>query len=311
MQKFIFSESISYADVNSALESNGVVVIENFLNEDDCDAISRLLEGKQKTNSNELTFVQLHDSRFFSNALAVSKEAFNLVTKFEVIEISKNYLGPDVRLKCHRAYTTKRVFKFPWHTDNKFDGVKNDVYGIVFIVYLVDTFEGGTEFILGSHKFTTNFDSNNYFEEYVTKNFGNSVVKTSGKKGTVVISDTRTIHRGGYSLEKIVNRKSFWFQVEANMDSAEGLVLNPEFLPERPSILLSNYLGFGRKFGLKVHPVTTNNGNLLPFDYIISEFLRYGLLLLKIPPNWVRSKLSSDLRAKLKRLFLGSKVDWN
>lgn len=311
MKSYKFDQTLPFDEISIALEEDGVVLIENFLSEEKCDAIASILEGRQLSNSNELTFVHAHDSRFFSNALGASKEAFDLVTRKEVFGITKKYLGNDVRLKCHRAYTTKNIAKFPWHTDNKFDGDKNNIFGLVFIVYLVDTFAGGTEFVLGSHKFSNKYKSNNFFNDQITKMYGERIVRTEGKKGTVVISDTRTIHRGGYFKGKDVNRKSFWFQVEANMECAERLLINPEFLPKNPSPELARYLGFGMPFGLTVHPHTTNNDLYLSPEVIFKNYLKYTFLITKIPVYWLRTKLDQDLKAKLKKLLKFGKSDWN
>jgi ectoine hydroxylase-related dioxygenase (phytanoyl-CoA dioxygenase family) len=311
MKSFNLANNFTYQEICVALESDGVVIVENFLNEESCDAIASILEGQQLANSNELTFVNVLDSRFFSNALGVSKEAFDLVTRKEVLEISRNYLKQEIRLKCHRAYTTKNKAKFPWHTDNKFDGIKNDVFGIVFIVYLVDTYAGGTEFVLGSHKFSHKYKHNNYFDNDIRNKYNMKIARTEGKKGTVVISDTRTIHRGGYSNEKNIDRKSFWFQVESNMQSAERLLLNPEFLPARPPEELTRYLGFGLPFGLTVHPHTTNIDLYLSPKIIIQNYLRFTRLIAKIPIFWLKSILSADLKAKIKRNLNISKSDWN
>ena len=50
-------------------------------------------------------------------------------------------------------------------------------------------------------------------------------------KNGAVISDARTIHRGSIEKGKDINRHSFWFQIDANTDEAERLLLNPEYLP--------------------------------------------------------------------------------
>ena len=90
------------------LENNGVVIVKNFLSDDDCLNLKNLLSGSQLKNSNELTFVHLDDARFFSNAVAESKTAYDLVTSKNTFTISKKYLGENIRLKCHRAYSTKK-----------------------------------------------------------------------------------------------------------------------------------------------------------------------------------------------------------
>ena len=47
------------------LEKNGVVIVNNFLSDENCLNLKTLLDGPQLKNSNELTFVHLDDARFF------------------------------------------------------------------------------------------------------------------------------------------------------------------------------------------------------------------------------------------------------
>jgi hypothetical protein len=134
-------------------------------------------------------------------------------------------LGKNIRLKCHRAYTTKKNYFFPWHTDNKFNDIKNDKKGVVFIIYLVDTINGATEFILESHKESHVYQNNNFLEDVINAKYKDKIVKASGKAGYAVISDTRTIHRGSFEKGKDINRYSFWFQIDADINEAERLLL--------------------------------------------------------------------------------------
>ena len=91
------------------LEKNGVVIVNNFISEENCNNLKSLLDGPQLKNSNDLTFVHLDDAKFFSNAVAESKTAYDLVTSKNTFKISKKYLGENIRLKCHRAYSTKKI----------------------------------------------------------------------------------------------------------------------------------------------------------------------------------------------------------
>ena len=292
------------------LDKNGVVIINNFVSQEVCTKIKSLLDGSQLKNSNELTFVHLDDAKFFSNAIAESKSAYDLVTSENTFKISKKYLGNNIRLKCHRAYATKKNYYFPWHTDNKFDDVKNNRKGIVFIIYLVDTNFGATEFVLGSHKESSKFKNNNFLDDFISLKFKNKISKAKGKMGCAVISDTRVIHRGSFEKGKKINRYSFWFQIDSNTDEAERLLLNPEFLPRNISQELSEYLGFSKTFGLKVHPITTNIDKVIPYNERIKMFYKYFILILLIPFNWIRLKLPIKIKIYLKNV-LNKKNDWN
>jgi len=292
------------------IDKNGVVIIKDFITNKDCEEIKKLLIGNQLRNSNELTFVYIDDAKFFSNAIAQSKTAYNLVTSKIALSISKNYLGNNIRLKCHRAYTTKKNYFFPWHTDNKFDDEKNNKKGIVFIIYLVDTINGATEFILGSHKESHIYKNNLFLEQDINLKYKDRICKAVGKAGYAVISDTRVIHRGSVASGENINRYSFFFQVDANLNQAERLLLNPEFLPKSISNELSEYLGFSSNFGLDVHPVTTNIDKVLPFNVRVNLMFKYLVLTLLTPLHWIRIKIPIKFKILLKKIG-NVKSDWN
>ena len=305
-----FNDNMLSNHAADELEKNGVVIVNNFISNENCLNLKSLLDGSQLKNSNELTFVHLDDAKFFSNAVAQSKTAYDLVTSQNTFKISKKYLGENIRLKCHRAYSTKKNYYFPWHTDNKFEDMKNNRKGIVFIIYLVDTDNGATEFILGSHKESSKFENNNFLDDFINLQFKDKIVKAKGKRGCAVISDTRVIHRGSFDKGKKINRYSFWFQIDSNTNEAERLLLNPEFLPKNISNELSEYLGFSKNFGLKVHPITTNVDKVIPYNERLKMFYKYLTLSLLIPFNWIRLKLPIKIKIYLKNI-LKRKSDWN
>ena len=188
--------------------------------------------------------------------------------------------------------------------------MKNNRKGIVFIVYLVDTDNGATEFVLGSHKETLRFQNNNFLDDFISSKFKDKIFKAKGKKGCAVISDTRVIHRGSFAKGKKINRYSFWFQIDSNTNEAERLLLNPEFLPSNISGELTEYLGFSKNFGLKVHPITTNVDKVIPYNERLKMLYKYFNLCLLIPFNWIRLKLPSEVKVYLKNL-IKKKHDWN
>ncbi len=305
-----FNDNMLSNHAADELEKNGVVIVNNFISNENCLNLKSLLDGSQLKNSNELTFVHLDDAKFFSNAVAQSKTAYDLVTSENTFKISKKYLGENIRLKCHRAYSTKKNYYFPWHTDNKFDDIKNNRKGIVFIIYLVDTDNGATEFVLGSHKESSKFENNNFLDDFINLKFKDKIVKAKGKRGCAVISDTRVIHRGSFDKGKKINRYSFWFQIDSNTNEAERLLLNPEFLPKNISNELSEYLGFSKNFGLKVHPVTTNINKVIPYSERFKMLYKYFILTLLIPFNWIRLKLPINIKVIIKNIFK-RRNDWN
>lgn len=86
--KFNLQKQTDFTAVNKTLQEDGVVVIENFLEAKPCSVIAKILDGEQKTNSNELTFININDAKFLSNPIGVCNQASDLVTKNEVFSIA-------------------------------------------------------------------------------------------------------------------------------------------------------------------------------------------------------------------------------
>ena len=91
---------------------------------------------KLNLNSVEISSVHADSGYFASNALAKSSTLFKLLTSEKILQIAKQYLGNEFRLKCHRIYSTSIIARQSWHTDNKKYGSKKDenVKGLEFIL---------------------------------------------------------------------------------------------------------------------------------------------------------------------------------
>ena len=77
--------------------------------------------------------------------MTASKEAFEVATNDQLIELTSNFVNGEVILKCIRTYTiAKKYPSFEWHADNvhpvTFDS--DDSLGINCIFYLEDDNEG-------------------------------------------------------------------------------------------------------------------------------------------------------------------------
>lgn len=88
-----------------------MVIVNNFLSDENCSNLKNLLNSSQLKNSNNLTFIHLDDARFFSNAVTESKTAYDLVTSENTFKISKKYLGENIRLKCAVISDTKVIHR--------------------------------------------------------------------------------------------------------------------------------------------------------------------------------------------------------
>ena len=72
---------------------------------------------------------------------------------------------------------------------------------------------------------------------------------------------------------------------------------------------LASYLGFSRKFGLDVHPVTTNKGAYLPAYLIISRLFKYLILTLLIPIYYLKIITPEAIKIRIVSIFKKSN-DW-
>jgi hypothetical protein len=293
------------------LRDQGFVTINNFIDKEVAAKIKSYLDGDQVLNTNEISYIWMNDAKYLSNALINSKEVYDILTSDAVLNLAKNYLGDKFRLKCHRIYTVSKYSSFSWHTDDKYEDIKNNVNGIVFIVYLSDTFDGGTEFVSTSHKFSRNYSKTNFSNSLINEKYKELIVKTEGYAGSVVISDIKTIHRGGAFLNKSSKRTSLWFQIDTSLDNAERLALNPSFLNKKVSDDLMQYLGFGLKGDLPVHPILPRK-MLRNIPYFIRfKFLFESIIgVFYIPYDYLRLNIPRDIKSKIKSIFIKNK-HWN
>jgi Phytanoyl-CoA dioxygenase (PhyH) len=301
----------SLDEIVKKLDSDGFVLIPRFLSPEQIASLKEVLSNTHRINSNELSPVYVHDAVFFSNAAAYSKTTFDILTSPAVRQLAEAYLGKNIRLKCHRVYSTWRYYKFPWHTDNKVDANKTPVKGLAFIIYLIDTDNGATQFAPGSHKVSHQYTASNFTDAFIQKTWGNKLTVAAGKAGDLVLADIRTVHRGSYWIGRPRKRVSLWFEIDANSDETERLVINPAFLPPHPSQELLDFLGVGRPGGtLRVHPADTSSLTSFPLHALTGMFFQSVAALAYYPLKIVRLRLSEGFKVKLRKL-VGLGNEWN
>jgi hypothetical protein len=239
------------------LEEHGFIVISEATRS---EAMNSLLREVNSTgpgfNHNGVTPVRYYNQTFFSNAMAGSPTVAGLLTDPFLFRISHAQLGEDFRLKCHRYYESGYLYQLGWHTDNKtVDNRKTMVKGIVFVLYLEDTFDGELMVVRGSHRWSDQSPQNAYSDEEIAKNHGKDVVSIPGKAGTLVIFNTRTIHRTKKITKRGYVRKSLFFQIDDDMAHSERTLVNPEYIRSM-SPQIARYLGFGLPSGYECVPLS-------------------------------------------------------
>ncbi len=172
-------------------------------------------------------------------------------------------LGDAFRLKAMRYYETYGKHRMQWHTDNKTARGKVPVPGLIFIAYLADVEDGEFQYVLRSHKWSGATPYSDYTEDYISSLPPEDIVSVRAPKGTVVIYNTYGIHRARPVERTSFVRKSLFFQIDADMSSAEPLLLNPAYIRNADDRML-RYLGFGLPTETEVFPST--DLSTLPVD---------------------------------------------
>jgi len=242
-------------------------------------------------NKNDVHPVSFFRQTFFSHCLAGSRSIVNLISDPFVLQICRNYLGSNFRLKCQRYYTSGRGYQLDWHTDNKtVDNKKTDINGLVFIIYLTDTYDGELQVVKGSNNWSGDSLSNDFADEELRKNYENDILSLPGPRGSIVITDTYTIHRTRRLTTKGFERKSLFFQIDDDLLHSEKIIVNTEFLPKMDA-QLQTFFGIGLPSGYKSMPVsginTLSNKYLFTLLYssikqLLKRLIKFLLGILKL-----------------------------
>jgi len=217
--------------------TQGSILLPGLISRDICEKIVRELgsRGAHYVNQNKPTGVWANNQYFDTFALAKNKNVFDLICSPFVEHFCSKYLG-DYLLKCHRYYETYTDHKMPWHTDakNQTSGLDISIPGVVFLVYLEDTFDGEFQAIRGSHK--NNFDlpfAEFYDDSMVEIKYGEKITSYPGIAGSVAIQETRAIHRAKpfvNNSDPLFSRKTLFFQIDQYPNNVEPIYLNSKWL---------------------------------------------------------------------------------
>jgi len=237
--------SISTKDIILDLSTNGYIKIDNAVSAGFIDAISNdVMASGPAINKNGIGFVYLGTQIYLTHMLAISRVFYNYATSNEVLSISKGYLGNEFRLKALRYYETLGGHKMQWHTDNKTPNGFAETLGLIFIIYLTDTDMGYFQLIKGSQNLSKNFSQNDFSDHYIEANLKEDVIDFPGAKGTLLIYDSRMVHRANPFDDDTFIRKSLFIQIDADTSDSESILINSSFLTDLTPRKIE-YLGIG------------------------------------------------------------------
>jgi len=265
---------------------------------------------KLKLNSTEISSVHADDGYFSSNAMAKSNTLFKLLTSEKILEISTQYLGDKFRLKCHRIYSTNPITRGAWHTDNKQYGDKDKkIKGLVVIIYLNDVFDGELQAIRKSHLISDEYKYSNYDEDAINEFDKGDIASFKLPVGSIIIYDSRTIHRAKPYYSLLWRRKSLFFQIDNEIDDGEKVLINSSFVNNIDKRLFI-YLGMGQKNNMPHEP---NNNKIKNLNFKNILFLQ-GQLVIAILHRFLhllRSMLTGTIKRKIKKILLIKRVPYN
>lgn len=307
-------EEIRSLGVNETLESlekYGGLYLPNFFSKETVNSIRSdfSIAESELLNSNNCGMVFYNNQQFVSQTLVHSKTVFDLLTHEVTQKLFTSFMGECV-LKASRYYKTGGNGISMWHHDEKNSGYKS--LGIIIIVYLSDVNtpeDGAFEYIRGSHKFSTDLKDEYFFSNNIKKKHSNEIETVLGGAGTIIIADTRVIHRAKPHA-KSYHRTSLFSQISKleNLIYKERILVNPEFLNEtiikRKNI--RTFLGFGLTTAPHIFPPTSIE--TMPFNKLVLSNLYL----------WIKRKIINKsfefLPIKVKKIIrrrIGRKVDYD
>src|SRR5262249_55143610 len=146
-------------------------------------------------NRNWISPVYTRDQLFLCHMFAVSRSFIKFSTHTRFFQLFDQILGSSYRLKNHRYYETYGGHHMQWHTDNKRDGVFAHIPGLIIIAYISDVEDGEFQFVRGSQKWSGEKGYSDYTDQFVEQNCHQDILSFNGPRGTLIIYDTRCIHR--------------------------------------------------------------------------------------------------------------------
>ena len=254
-------KKIDIEKTNKLLEDSGAIVIKDFLSKKELSILQDIFEKNenQNINNNNNGMVFYNNQKFISQALVHSKELFNFVTGENFFSLCQKYLDKPI-IKACRLYQTGGGGVSMWHHDEK-----NEKYiskGLIAIIYLSDVLtenDGPFEFIRGTHNNSIEMLDEDFFVENINSLYGSQISSVYGKSGTLILADSKIIHRARPHNNKIF-RKSFFMQISSYNKKIykERILINPafvsdDFFHDRDRL---SFLGFGIKSVEHIFPPT-------------------------------------------------------
>ena len=188
--------NIDFKSIDNQLKNKGYYILKNKIKEDNCNKIINQIENYNNCyrQKNNLNWINSQDY------IAKIPEVMDIATDPLLLQIAQNYLGCNPILDQTNFWISKESNVIDqtqiFHQDY------DDIIFLKIFIYLNDVGEDN-----GPHSYISN-SLNNMKEPYgyepsqrlknsfVNKNYKNDIITHLGKKGTIIIEDTRGYHKG-------------------------------------------------------------------------------------------------------------------
>lgn len=258
------------------ISSRGFVEIENAIPADVLQRINAVIEKplNQLTINGRRGYVESGSVRFLFQTFAWCSELIDIYTDPALIQLADMYSGEQVHLSNHRIYRALPSYrkKMKWHLDNKIDVFNQQTGqfettmvanhpGLIFIAYLSDVEQGGTQLVEGSH-LAVDEDREFWSEQDIAAIGGEVRTFNDRKAGTLFIYDYRCLHRAqAYSSGKV--RTSMFGQFcPDSMPAGEPIFMNTAYIDNLDD-MQKRVLNFGREPTTESWPIGTKVQNVL------------------------------------------------
>jgi ectoine hydroxylase-related dioxygenase (phytanoyl-CoA dioxygenase family) len=302
------------------IKDEGCVSLPEFFSETEIQEIIKELSpslGHASINVNLPHAVYANTQRFMSQIFVYSKSLVNFVCTDEFQTINQKLLIKNYHLKAARYYETGPNGISMWHHDEKSPSGQVGS-GLIFIIYLSRVLtidEGPFQYLSGSHKFSSDLkNSEDYFANNIDNNFGGKVKSIYGDIGTLLIADSKVIHRacphtGGYMRSSIFMQVS---ELSKYKPYKEKILIDPGLINKNKLIednRLLNFFGFDIISEKHIFPIT--DATLIPLPSLIEIQL---IIIKNIIKQVIKTSfewLPVVLKNKIRRSIIKRPLDYN
>lgn len=257
---------LNLIEVIEKLKSEGCIVIENFFDLNEIKNIREEISPALKDiqlNINMSSMVTFNTQRFMSQLFVYSKTLVSLFCSDQFQQINEKLLGPKFHLKAARYYETGPGGISLWHHDEKQpNGHVGE--GLIFIVYLSpvkEINEGPFQYIANSQHFSNTLScKEQYYNANIQNNYKDKIKTVFGDIGTLIIADSRVIHRATPHSGPYI-RSSLFFQISKMGESVpykEKILIDPGLFQRKylSDDKILNMFGFEIKSTEHIFPIT-------------------------------------------------------